>query len=51
MKDIAVDPETVSLWLVDHSFDPAKKTLCCLNWNLYLLYDKLYCNELVPTKK
>jgi len=30
MKDIAIDPETVCLWLGDHSFDRAIKTLCCL---------------------
>jgi len=30
IKDIAVDSETVCLWLVDHSFDRAIKTLCCL---------------------
>jgi len=41
MKDIAVDPETVSLWLVDHSYDRAiknvyviKTDLCCLIANL-----------------
>jgi len=32
MKDIVVDFETVSvcLWFVDHSYDHAIKTLCCL---------------------
>jgi len=30
MKDIVVDSETVCLWLVDHSYDRAKNTLCCL---------------------
>jgi len=29
MKDTAVDSETVCLWLVDHSYDRALKTLCC----------------------
>jgi len=29
-KRIAVDSETVCLWLDDHSFDRAMKTLCCL---------------------
>jgi len=29
-EDIAVDSKTVCLWLVDHSFDRAIKTLCCL---------------------
>jgi len=30
MKDIAVDSETVCLWIVDCSFDRAIKTLCYL---------------------
>jgi len=30
IKDVAVDFETVCLWLVDHSFDRTIKTLCCL---------------------
>jgi len=30
MKDIAVDSETVCLWLVDRSYDRTIKTLCCL---------------------
>jgi len=30
LKDTLVDSETVYLWLVDHSFDRAIKTLCCL---------------------
>jgi len=29
-KSIAVDSETVCLWLADHSFDRAMKILCCL---------------------
>jgi len=31
MKDIAVDFETLSFWLVDHRFDRAIKILCCLS--------------------
>jgi len=30
IKDVAVDSETVCLWLFDHSFDRAIKTMCCL---------------------
>jgi len=30
IKHVAVDSETVCLWPVDHSFDRAIKTLCCL---------------------
>jgi len=38
MKDIAVDSETVRLWLVDHSYDRAIKTLCSLwlNWDYWI---------------
>jgi len=30
MKDFAVDSETVCLWLDDHNYDRAIKTLSCL---------------------
>jgi len=30
MKNISVDPETVCLWLVDHSSGHAMKTMYCL---------------------
>jgi len=33
MKDIAVDSKTICVWLVDHSYDHAIKTLCCLELN------------------
>jgi len=46
MKDMAVDSETVCLWVDDRSYDRAIKTACMLSiakLRLKLLYEYIVC--------